>query len=141
MLVRVNSRIVIDETTIGQIIEEVRQYFPFTLKEWWIEENRCISFKINYNGLDAKIKAVPCVKDGQLAFDVIRLEASKFPVNLSGFLGLLHKGIASFLKAYKNIDDAIGVNGSIVYLKHVKSNFAGISEKQVVINAIYELQR
>jgi hypothetical protein len=122
--------ILIDEKSLDYIINNLNQSnsMPFKITDFWIEPGRCLSAKIDYGDISAKIKIQVLSERSMLSFKVFKVFAEGININLSGFISKFSGSINSIISGAK-LSSLFSVRNDTLNTK-IKIKFAGVTNSK-----------
>ncbi len=125
----INIRLVIDEAALKNMLNLAQPLLEdIELNDIYIEEGRCFSIVSHIQGKKLKVKLIPETQNGKFSLKIFKIFATGINIDLSGVMSLFKKQLEKVIK-----DFPIEIkNSSIIF--DIDSNFAGISDNNLVIN-------
>jgi hypothetical protein len=126
----IKGRVSIDEASIKIILEETKQFLSdITLIDFFIEENRCLTFKVKMKGQKISIKIIPVIHKGCLGLHIFKIFYEGIGLDLSWMMGTLSGVIKNYFKNYPMKNE-----GEVIYFPDIQATFAGITKKEVIFD-------
>jgi hypothetical protein len=117
---------IIDESTLDKFLADLAPKLPFTISDSWIEANSYIGISLHFDGKKVKLKIIPQVLDGKLAFRIDKAFLVGININVAPLLSKLENYINANIP--QPLQNLIKMDNHTLVV-NIPTKFAGVTAK------------